>query len=118
MSIRLSLSQESTGEAWPTIDANLTAWLGHLGDTTTRWDNGFCNVDCNLLDVNAAFLVDSGSTATLVSDRLFQSIKKGKRPHSIPMRDKVRGANGRDIEVLGIADIPLELGGVCSSRLL
>ena len=29
------------------------------------------------------------------------------------MRDKVRGANGGDIEVLGIADIPLELGGVC-----
>ena len=23
------------------------------------------------------------------------------------MRDKVRGANGRDIEVLGIADIPI-----------
>ena len=29
------------------------------------------------------------------------------------MKDKVRGANGGDIEVLGIADIPLELGGVC-----
>ncbi|MEW8542500.1 MAG: hypothetical protein AB2693_03115, partial [Candidatus Thiodiazotropha sp.] len=29
------------------------------------------------------------------------------------MRDKVRGANGGDIEVLGLADIPLELGGVC-----
>ena len=29
------------------------------------------------------------------------------------MRDKVRGANGGDIEVLGIADIPLELDGVC-----
>ena len=97
---------------WPTIDANLAAWIGHLGDTTTRWDNGFY-VDCNLLDVNAAFLVDSGSTATLVSERLFQSIKEGKRPHLIPMRDKVRGANGGDIEVLGIADIPLELGGVC-----
>lgn len=90
----------------------MAAWIGHLGDTTTRWDNGFY-VDCNLLDVNAAFLVDSGSTATLVSKRLFQSIEEGKRPHLIPMRDKVRGANGGDIEVLGIADIPLELGGVC-----
>ena len=29
------------------------------------------------------------------------------------MRDKVRGANGGDIEVLGITDIRLELGGVC-----
>ena len=58
-------------------------------------------------------MVDSGSTATLVSKKLFQSISKEKRPQLIPMRDKVRGANGGDIEVLGIADLPLELGGVC-----
>ena len=101
-----------TAEKWPIIDADLAAWIGHLGDTTTRWDNGFY-VDCNLLDVHAAFLVDSGSTATLVSKELFQSRVKEKRPRLIPMRDKVRGANGGDIEVLGIADIPLELGGVC-----
>ena len=97
---------------WPTIDADLAAWIGHLGDTTTRWDNGFY-VDCSLYDVNAAFLVDSGSTATLVSKRLFQSIAEQKRPQLVPMKDKVRGANGGDIEVLGIADLPLELGGVC-----
>ena len=97
---------------WPIIDADLAAWIGHLGDTATRWDNGFY-VDCSLLDTSAAFLVDSGSTATLVSKKLFKSISKEKRPQLIPMRDKVQGANGGDIEMLGIADLPLELGGVC-----
>ena len=53
------------------------------------------------------------STATLVSTRVFQSINKEKRPSSVPMKDKIRGANGGDIEALGLADIPLELGGVC-----
>ena len=32
------------------------------------------------------------------------------------MTDKVRGANGGDIEVLGIADIQLKLGGVFFAR--
>ena len=27
----------------------------------------------------------------------------------VPMKDKIRGANGGVIEVLGLADIPLEL---------
>ena len=31
----------------------------------------------------------------------------------VPMKDKIRGANGDDIEVLDLADFPLELGGVC-----
>ena len=62
---------------------------------------------------NLRYLVDSRCTATSVSKKRFQSIKKEKRPRLIPMRDKVRGVNGRDIDVIGIADIPLELGGVC-----
>ena len=97
---------------WPTTDVNLAAWIGHLGDTTTRWDNGFY-VNCTVLNIQTAFLVDSGSTATLVSARVFQSIQPDKRPLLVKMTDKVRGANGGDIEVLGIADIQLKLGGVC-----
>ena len=97
---------------WPTTDVDLAAWIGHLGDTTTRWDNGFY-VNCTVLNIQTAFLVDSGSTATLVSARVFQSIQPDKRPLLVKMTDKVRGANGGDIEVLGIADIQLKLGGVC-----
>ena len=48
-----------------------------------------------------------------MSKKLFQSISEEKHPQLIPMREKVRGANGGDIEVLGIADFPLVLGGVC-----
>ena len=66
-----------------------------------------------MLNIQTAFLVDSGSTATLVSARVFQSIQPDKRPLLVKLTDKVRGANGGDIEVLGIADIQLKLGGVC-----
>ena len=97
---------------WPTTDVDLAAWIGHLGDTTTRWDNGFY-VNCTVLNIQTAFLVDSGSTATFVSARVFQSIQPDKRPLLVKMTDKVRGANGGDIEVLGLADIQLKLGGVC-----
>ena len=83
-----------------------------FGDTTTRWDNGFY-VDCTVLNIKTAFLVDSGSTATLVPARVFQSIQPDKRPLLVKITDKVRGANGGNIEVLGIADIQLKLGGVC-----
>ena len=57
-----------------------------------------------MLNIQTAFLVDSGSTATLVSARVFQSIQPDKRPLLVKMTDKVRGANGGDIEVLGIAE--------------
>ena len=81
-----SLGQELTEGKWPIIHADLAVWIGHLGDTTTRWDNGVY-VDCNLLDIHAAFLTDSGSTATLNSKKLIQSIVEEKRPRLIPMRD-------------------------------
>lgn len=90
----------------------MAAWFGHLGDTTTKWDNGFYT-ECNVLGVRTALLVDSGSTATLISTRIFEAIQKDKQPKLIKIKEKVRGANGSDIQVSGIADIPLQLGGIC-----
>ena len=97
---------------WPKPDTDLAAWIGHLGGTTTKWDNGFYAY-CSILGVSVAFIFDRGSTAIIVSTRVFQSINKEKRPSMVPMKDKIRGANGSDIEVLDLADIPLELGRVC-----
>ena len=74
---------------WPIIDADLAAWIGHLGDAATRWRNGFY-VDCSLLDANAAIFVDSGSTASLVSKKLFLSTKE-MRAQPIFMNDKDSG---------------------------
>ena len=100
---------------WPKLCADLAAWIGHLGDTITTWDNGFY-ANCTILGISAAFLVDSGSTANLVSTRVFQYINKEQSPSLVPMKDKIRGINGSYNEVLSLADIPLELGRVCFSR--
>ena len=74
---------------WSIIDADLAAWTGYFGDTATRWGNGFY-ADCRLLDASAAILVDSRSTASLVSKKLFLSTKE-MRPQPIFMIDKESG---------------------------
>ena len=57
------LGSELRVETWPKLDTDLAALIGHLGDTTTKWDNGFL-INCSILGISAAVLVDSGSTAT------------------------------------------------------
>ncbi len=83
-----------------------------MGDTITKWDNGLY-VDCHLLGTHSTFLIDSGSTATLLSDRVYFSIEDCDRPTLTPMTQKVKGANGVDIDVQGYTDIMFELGGGC-----
>ena len=86
---------------WPKLCPDLSACIGHLGDTITTWDNGFY-ANCTTLEISAAFLVDSGSTATLVSTRVFQYINKEQRPSLVPVKDKICGVNGNDNEIRGV----------------
>lgn len=94
------------------IDANsnIIERIGHMGDTVSKWDNGLY-VDCCLLGTSSTFLIDSGSTATLLSDRIYFSIPEHQRPRLNELTHMVKGANGADISVHGYTDIDLELGG-------
>ncbi len=110
----LLLGPRLADEEWPDmkIDANsnIIERIGHMGDTVSKWDNGLY-VDCCLLGTSSTFLIDSGSTATLLSDRIYFSIPEHQRPRLNELTHMVKGANGADISVHGYTNIDLELGG-------
>ena len=49
-----------------TIFYNLDEHVGHIGSKTGKWDNGLYAKD-SMKSVPVQFLVDSGSTLTLIS---------------------------------------------------
>ncbi|KAL3875645.1 hypothetical protein ACJMK2_033600 [Sinanodonta woodiana] len=53
--------------------------LGQVGEIIGKWDNGLYT-EGSIQGVEAKFLVDSGSTSTLLSHAVFQKIPLESRP--------------------------------------
>ena len=53
--------------------------VGKIYEHTKSFDNGFYT-NCKICGVNAHYLIDSGSTSTLLSHRIYQKIDPCLRP--------------------------------------
>ncbi|KAH3697523.1 hypothetical protein DPMN_085025 [Dreissena polymorpha] len=57
------------------------------------WDNGM-NTKCKILNETFTFLVDNGSTASLMSKRAYDQIDHLQKPKLIETQNKLKGADG------------------------
>jgi len=65
---------------------------------------------CKVLGKDLTVLVDNGSSATLISKHAYLSIDKEARPRLQKMENKMYGANGHEIEILGTLQTTMMLG--------
>jgi len=79
---------------------------GTYTDTPPIWDNGMYT-KCKIGDEEHIFLVDNGSSATLMSKSAYIKIKEEKRPILERTENKLKGANGQDIKVNGKVQLKL-----------
>jgi hypothetical protein len=61
-------------------------------------------------DLQTKFLVDTGATVSLVSNKIFYALDKSKRPEVGPLRQTVVSANGTDLTSMGQAFFNLTVG--------
>ena len=83
--------------------------IGKIYEHSKSFDNGFYT-NCKICGVNAHYLIDSGSTSTLLSHRIYQKIDPSLRPQLKANKFKVKNVNGIDINVYGHANISIKLG--------
>jgi hypothetical protein len=73
--------------------------VGNVGETTGNWDNGFYS-DCDLCGVSTQFLIDSGSTISLLAHRVYQNIMEKLRPVLDEETCDLRDINGSSCVIL------------------
>lgn len=99
-------------EEWPVDETSQTAnLLEELANIDTS-DNGLYTKSV-LFGQEVILLIDSGSSTTLLSKRVFDRIEPSLRPELIATKHRLQGANGKDIMVLGRVRTTLMLGKGC-----
>lgn len=81
--------------------------LGSSGEQLGEWDNGFYLTGL-VSGADVSFLLDSGSTSSLLSSKLYQSIMK---EHNLPLKSvarKIRDVNDNELSVLGRLDLEIQ----------
>ena len=78
----------------------------HDADT----DNGMFISTC-IAGINVDFLLDSGSTASLLSDKIYYAIPKEIRPELVHTDIILHGVNGSPVKSFGVATLVITLEG-------
>lgn len=109
----LGLSTADDGHKWPkkNLDWDEYIRLGHISKTEKKWDDGLY-VSGLVGGIYVNFLVDTGSTATIISKSIFDNMAADVKPR---LRDEERtlvDVNNREITIYGHAEIPVTFGSV------
>ena len=83
---------------------------GQLSEADGPWDNGFYTKG-EIFGLDVEFLVDNGSTVTLLSKSAFDNIPKTNQGIVDPATLKVRDANGNLIKTYGSLIVPINFNG-------
>ena len=83
---------------------------GQLSEADGPWDNGFYTKG-ETFGLDVEFLVDNGSTVTLLSKSAFDNIPKTNQGIVDPATLKVRHANGNLIKTYGSLIVPINFNG-------
>lgn len=89
---------------------NATIRTGHIGDINCQWGNGFCT-QCEICQVSISLLIDSGSTASILSYKTYESLPHTDRPSLNKEEASIRDVNGNKIQSYGYANFEICLGG-------
>ena len=67
---------------------------------------------CGILHgVGMTALIDSGATATMISDTVYNKLPQQKRPLLKPVECRMVAANGKDVTTIGLAEFTLSFNG-------
>ncbi|KAH3726136.1 hypothetical protein DPMN_051992 [Dreissena polymorpha] len=72
------------------------------------WDNGMYT-KCKILNETFTFLVDNGSTASLMSKRAYDQIDHLQKPKLIETQNKLKGADDKPIKLYCKMNVPIIL---------
>ena len=74
-----------------------------------------CHLCCGDSSIDVKLLIDSGATASLLDEQLYQSIPENLRPPLSRVDVRITLANGSVQQCLGQTSIPLKIGGAWHS---
>ncbi len=80
------------------------------GETQGKWDNGFYTRGV-VSGVGLDFLVDCGSTMTILSSKVYNRMDPETTPRLRPWTNSISGVGGTNIPVLGFADMTIAIEG-------
>jgi transposase InsO family protein len=83
--------------------------IGHLCYGNANFDNGLYTTG-TISGIIVDFLVDSGSTASLISKKTFDKINEVQHVSLYQRNSKVQGVNGSSIKTYGYADVLISFG--------
>ncbi|CAG2228453.1 unnamed protein product [Mytilus edulis] len=84
--------------------------IGQLGKTCGKFDNGFYAVG-EVGGLHVEFLVDTGSTTTLLACKMFDQILERNKPNLEPSRLNIKDVNGNTIIAYGQSIMNLNFNG-------
>ncbi|KAH3868204.1 hypothetical protein DPMN_031344 [Dreissena polymorpha] len=73
------------------------------------WDNDMYT-KCKILNESFTFLVDNGSTASLMSKRAYDQIDHLQKPKLIETQNKLKGADSKPIKLYGKLNVSIIFG--------
>lgn len=82
---------------------------GHIGETDKTWDNGFYTLGI-IFDMSIFFLIDSGSTASILSLHVFNKLPSEVWSSLTPIDVVINDVNGNRINTIGTLTLKVTLG--------
>ena len=102
---------EPTVQAEQPTDRETIKRVGHTCEhPIDKMDSGmYC---CGVLHgVGITALIDSGATATMISDTVYNKLPQHKRPLLKPVECRMVAANGKDVTTIGLAEFTFLFSG-------
>ena len=102
---------EPTVQAEQPTDRETIKRVGHTCEhRIDKMDSGmYC---CGVLHgVGITALIDSGATATMISDTVYNKLPQHKRPLLKPVECRMVAANGKDVTTIGLAEFTFSISG-------
>ena len=89
--------------------SEINTFSNRVGQVNDYWDNGFYTA-CKVNEMSINLLIDSGSTSSLISNRVFKQIKPDQRPSVEELHHSVSDVNGSSMKVYGKTIVKLKVG--------
>ena len=86
------------------------SYEGKIIRNTEKWDNGFYTA-AHISQTAVDMLIDNGSSATLLSYKIFEQIDSSTRPMLRQSQCSMKDVTGKEIKVYGTVELPINLGG-------
>ena len=82
---------------------------GHIGETDDVWDNGFYTNGL-IYNFSVNFLVDSGSTASVITTDIFEKLPSNLWCLLVPNKSEISDVNGNNVSSIGSITLDIKLG--------